>query len=117
VSAALGTLEVDRVALRRRLQTLGPRPPARSLASRIARALAATSSTLASLQPPPAVSQAQATLATALQRASGAYTTLAGAAGAADTGGYTTARTQVYAAESGVQMALRSFALLGYGGG
>lgn len=116
VSASLRALEARRAAVRRGLQALGPQPAAHTLATRLALALAGTSSSLATLQAPPAASLAQARLATALQRAGSAYTTLAGAAAARDRAGYVTARSQVYAAESSVRTALESFALLGYGG-
>jgi hypothetical protein len=82
-----------------------------SLASRFA----AVSSQLATLEPPQVAAPEQAELSQALRHAGDAYSELSVAARAESVSAYDSARTQVATAETAVDAALESFALLGYG--
>lgn len=85
--------------------------PARALAG----GFGAASSAVSALEAPAAAAAAQAALARALGAAGSAYSRLATAATTESLGEYDSARQQVSEAETGVDEALRSFTLLGYG--
>jgi hypothetical protein len=76
--------------------------------------MADASVSLAALQAPAAVSQAQTMLSVAFKRTSVAYMQLALAAGTGSNSRYLAARARVYTAEAGIEASLRGFALLGY---
>lgn len=114
LSAWVGALDAQRVALRHAIR-YGARPETvQRLATSLAAAFADAAGSLAHLEPPVAASQEQAALADPLLRARDAYTALAAAAVAENPYRAATASRQVNAAETSINMALESFALLGY---
>lgn len=107
-------LNKERLTLRREIHASTAPARLSSLASTLASRFAAAATSLASLEAPQAASAAQAALATALMSAHAAYATLSAAAAAEDSAAYAEAEQKVHIAESGVDTALQSFALLGY---
>jgi len=114
VSALVGALDRRRLQLRRQMSRNATLAAVQSLAGRLADTFAAAAASLAALEAPAAVAQAQAALSASLLRAHGAYTALAAATQAGSLASYEVAQKQVYAAEASVDAALESFALLGY---
>jgi hypothetical protein len=111
----IATLNTARATLRRQMRA-GIRAASMSnLARSLAANYAAAITSLAALEPPAPVSATQAALTIAMIRAQHGYDELAGAALAGDRGAYASAQAQIDAAESSVNAALQSFALLGYG--
>jgi hypothetical protein len=117
LSSVVSSLQAERSRARR--QTAGGSSVAQvaSAAASLAARLSSASESLAALQPPQLVAPAGAALAGALRRAGEAYSALAVAARAESLSEYDTARSAVGAAESQVDAALASFALMGYGSG
>ncbi len=114
VSAAVGGVDSERVALRREMQTGANVVTVARAAARLAHSFASSSAVVARLEPPLVAGPAQVALATAMKRAGSAYAALAAAASARNEGSYESARAQVGEAEAGVDGALQGFALLGY---
>jgi hypothetical protein len=114
LSAAIASLEGQRVGLRREMSAHVTPPVLQRLATRLAAAFGVTLASLGALESSAATAQAQIVLSSALLHARDAYRTLAAAAGAASSARMTAARAQVYEAETRVDNALESFALLGY---
>jgi hypothetical protein len=110
LSALITGLDGERLTLRREMH-LQPAGVA-ALAARLARRFAGAAASVAALEPPPPASAAQAALASALTEARAAYTALAAAGADSATG--TQAQQRVQRAETAVDGALESFALLGY---
>lgn len=112
LSGVLASLERERASVRRQMHaqqgTVG------ALASTLAARFATAAASVTALEPPQAAIAAQAALATALLGARDAYTALAGAATAEGPAGYPAAERRIDEAETGVNTALESFALLGY---
>jgi hypothetical protein len=115
VSATVGRLDAQRVALRRSMRSGASLVAVAQLATSLSTAFAATNAAMAHVVAPLAATQAQASLSRALQRARDAYSALAAAAGHRDLGAYEAARARVYEAEAAVDGSLESFSLLGYG--
>ncbi len=112
LSGLIAGLEKERQALRRKMHL---QPDAVStLAKTLAARFAGAAATLTALEPPQPAGAAQAALATALIGAGDAYTALADVAVAEGPAGYPGAEGKVQEAETGVDQALESFALLGY---
>jgi hypothetical protein len=114
LSAAIDTLERQRVAVRRELSEEAPPGKVQALASRLAAGFAAEAVSLSLLEPPSVTGQTQAKLSQAILRARDAYEALAAAAGAESASGAAAAQQQVGEAEASVNTVLESFALLGY---
>jgi hypothetical protein len=114
LSASLGMLNVQRVAVRREMGTRATPATVQRLAARLAEAFASAGASLSALEPPLATHQAQTTLSDSISRAHEAYDALAAATGDESTARFAIARTQVYEAEASVNSALERFALLGY---
>lgn len=109
------TLDSERLQLRRRMRA-GKSPAALgALAKTLAAKLAAAAAGLSPLEPPLAAGGAQAALGSALLTAQSAYEALGVSARAERTSSYAPDLTRVERAEAGVDTALESFALLGYG--
>jgi len=115
VSATVGVVDSERAALRHEMQTGATLATVQRLATRLGRAFAHAKVLLAQLEPPLVAGRAQSALLIAMGHAGTAYGALAAAAGAGQQGSYEAARAQVYEAETHVDAALASFALLGYG--
>ena len=114
LAALIDTLDGERLNLRQQLSRGTGTAAVAGAASSLAARFAATSTSLASLEPPPVVGPAQVRLARSLLNASVAYRALQVAAHAESVHGYATARNQVQTAESSVDSALEGFSLLGY---
>jgi hypothetical protein len=114
LSTSIGLLEGQRVGLRREMGAHVSPPTMQRLATRLAAAFGAAETSLGALQSSAATDQAQVVLSSSILRARDAYRALAAAAGAASLPGMSAARAQVYEAETRVDNALESFALLGY---
>ena len=115
LGASIAVLEGQRVTLRRDL-ALGAVPgTVQRLATRLAAGFADTATSLAQLKPSLATSQAQTMLSRSILRARDAYAALAAAAGAQSPSRFATARGEVHEAETSINDALESFALLGTG--
>jgi hypothetical protein len=115
LGATLSALNRQRAKLRgeihQRANLASVRPLAAGLAARFATAAAAVDA----LEPPQAASAAQTALTSSLTQAHDAYTALASAAAAEDAEAYEAAQRQIDQAESSVDVALKGYALLGYG--
>jgi hypothetical protein len=114
VSGSMATLNTLRVALRRQLRPNTTPARAQALATQLAAAFAHASVSLAALEPSFAAAQAQDLLSESVAQTRVAYTALAAAAAGNSAAEYAAARKRVYGAESNVNWALESFALLGY---
>jgi hypothetical protein len=110
----IASLDGERLKLRARMRTRATPIALSHLASTLAERFAAAAKSLSVLEPPPAVGATQAALANSIEGARGAYEALAAAALAGSPSGYAAAQAHVAQAESGVDAALQSFALLGY---
>jgi hypothetical protein len=114
VSQAVGTLDRQRVLLRREMHERPVLSNVQSLATRLADGFAGAAASLSVLEPPLVASKAQAVLKRSLARAGDAYAALAAAAAAGSPAAFNGARTQVDEAEANTTSALHSFATLGY---
>jgi hypothetical protein len=114
LSAALASLDAQRVALRGSMGTGVTPHGMQRLARRLEHAFAHAAASLSALEPTLAIGQAQAALSAAILRAHAAYAALAAAAGEGNEAHFAAARAQVSGAEAGVDSALEGFALLGY---
>ena len=114
LSTSIGALERARLALRRQLGPHTAPATAERGAARLGRAFAQAASSVSALQPTLATGQAQSALSGALLAARSAYAALAEAAHAGSEARFTVARERVGEAETRVDEALASFALLGY---
>jgi hypothetical protein len=109
----IGELDGERLIIRRQMGVVrAPRAVAR-LATTLAARFATTAAAIRALRPPAAAAAAQAALVASLERAGESYRALAGAA-SGPASGVAAAQAQVGSAESGVDGALATFALLGY---
>jgi hypothetical protein len=115
VSSAMQVLDGERTRVRSEIQHATSLALARGPAVRLAHGFAATAAALGHVEPPLIAGQAQAALIRATLGAHEAYEALAAAAAAENTSGYEAAREQVASAETAVDAALQSYALLGYG--
>ena len=114
VVSLVSVLDRQRLKLRRELHERATLSAAAPLAGALAARFADATASLSSLEAPPAASGAQTALVKAVIDARDAYKTLATAAANEDSEAYEVAQHQVEAAETGVDAALESFALLGY---
>jgi hypothetical protein len=115
LSAAITQLNAQRVVLRRAMSSAQLAPSAlQRLATRLAGAFGVASASVSALQPSPASGQAQIVLSASVSHARDAYAELASAAGASSVPRMLAARALVGEAETSVDNALESFALLGY---
>jgi hypothetical protein len=107
-------LDGERLKLRARMRARATPTALSHLASTLAERFAAAAKSLSALEPPLPVSATQTALVNSIAGARGAYEALATATLAGSPSGYTAAQAHVTQAESGVDTALQSFALLGY---
>lgn len=114
LSKAILTLDRLRVSLERELHPQITAARAEQLARRLQAGFGNAGSTLAGMQPSAPVERAQRALATAIDRASAGYASLASAASELSVPAYEAAQARVASAEASVDKALASFALLGY---
>jgi hypothetical protein len=114
LGALIDGLNRERVALRREMRLKATPAAMGNLATALADRFAAVATSLAVLEPPLAAGPAQAALARSILGARDAYTTLAVAAAAGNHTRFAIAREQVSKAETSIDAALESFALLGY---
>lgn len=114
LSASIGALNGQRVALRREMRPGAAPAIVQRLAVRLAAGFANAAAALSALEPSSATKQAQATLSGSILQARDAYTALAAAAQAGNPSASAAARRLVYEAETSVNAALENFALLGY---
>jgi hypothetical protein len=114
LSASIALLDGQRVASRREMSAHATPATLQRLATRLAVAFGVAATSLGALESSAATDQAQIVLSSSILHARDAYRALATAAGAASSSGMTAARAQVYEAETHVDNALESFALLGY---
>ncbi len=110
----IDTLDGERQKLRGDMRATAAPSALRRLATTLAERFAVTAKELTVLEPPLPAGSAQAALAGSMLRARVAYSVLASAARAEDPAGYTTAKASVEQAETAVDGALQTFALLGY---
>jgi hypothetical protein len=115
LSAAVGVLERQRVALRRKMSAGASPRTVQELATRLATGFAGEAASLSLLEAPSVTGQAQAKLSGAILRARDAYEALAAAVSAEDPFRAASAQKQVDEAEASVEEGLERFALLGYG--
>jgi hypothetical protein len=115
LSTVVSSLDAERSRVRRQTASGASVAQVAAAASGLAGRLASASESLAALQPPQLAAPAGAALAGALRRAGTAYAALAAAARAESLGEYDAARTAVGDAETRIDAALASFALMGYG--
>ncbi|HEY5044407.1 MAG TPA: hypothetical protein VII53_00960 [Solirubrobacteraceae bacterium] len=115
LSASIGALDAQRDALRREMRQGASLFTVQRGAARLAAGFANAAASLSLLEPSLfATAQAQAALSRSILRARDAYTALAAAATAESPSRFAVARRQVYEAETSINAALESFALLGY---
>ena len=110
LSALIAGLDGERLKLRREMH-LQPADVG-TLATTLADRFAGAAASVAALEPPQPASAAQTALASSLMAVRGAYRALA--AVHEDPAGYADAERRVNEAETGLDSALESFALLGY---
>jgi hypothetical protein len=115
LGALIHTLDRERLLLRRRMRASKKPPQLGALAKTLAAKLAAAADGLSPLEPPIAAGAAQAALGSSLLTAESAYKALGVAASEERASSYAAEMARVERAESGVDEALESFALLGYG--
>lgn len=108
------TLGLARSTLRSSMRAHAAASTQSRLASDLARSYAAAVTSLAALEPPAAVGPDQAALTIAMLRAQHNYEALAAAALSASRSAYLDAQARIRAAETSVNAALQSFALVGY---
>lgn len=109
----IGTLNQARAETRKKMSARATPSALGRLAGELASRFEAAAASLAALQPPPPAGPAQAALTSAILHSQHAYQALAQAT--EGRGGYAAAQAQVPAAETGLDTALQSYALLGYG--
>ena len=114
VRVAIDRFDRVRASLRSQIAPGARVPQVNALALRLATGAAEAASSIARVPVPPTAKKAQATLVAALTRTGSAYSQLATALAAGSAPEYALARTAVDTAESRVDAALASFALLGY---
>jgi hypothetical protein len=114
LSAAIVTLDRQRISLRRQLHPQIAAARAEQLARGLASGFGEASAALGRLEPNAPVERTQVALASALQDARAGYEALATAVAALSVPAYEAARARVATAETNVDKALESFALLGY---
>jgi hypothetical protein len=114
LEAIVGQLNRERLTLRGELAGTSNRASVGSLASALGARFTSAARALAVLEPPAVADNAQQALTGSLQETGGIYEVLGRAARSDDSAGYTAASGRLKAAESGVDSALESFALLGY---
>jgi hypothetical protein len=110
----IDTLDKQRLTLRATMRATAAPSALRRLAATLASRFAVAAKALTVLEPPLPAGAAQAALASSMLRAQHAYDALAAAARAEDPARYAGAKARVEAAETGVDAALQTFALLGY---
>jgi hypothetical protein len=115
ISAAVVALDRLRVALKSELRPQVTAEQAQQVATRLRGGFAAAGASLSKLEPTFAARRVQAALSSAIQRADAGYADLAQAAAERSVADYTAAQKRVSQAESDVDLALESFALIGYG--
>jgi hypothetical protein len=111
----VGALDGERLALRRQMRVSATPAGVGVLATKLAAALGKTATSVAAIEPPIAAGAAQASLAAALLAARSAYQALASAASTEQLATYDLALARVEHAEHGIDAALETFALIGYG--
>jgi hypothetical protein len=114
LSALIGVLDEQRGALRREMGMGAAPRTVNGLATRLAAGFANAAASLALLEPSFATGHAQAMLSRSILRTRDAYTALAATAAGESPSRFALARRQVYEAETGIDVALESYALLGY---
>lgn len=114
VAAVITALDKERVTVRREIHASTALRGVGSLASTLADRFESAATSLTALEAPQAATAAQAALVIALTQAHAAYAALASAASSEDAAGYSAAETHVSTAETAVDSALESYALLGY---
>ena len=114
LEAIVGQLNRERLVLRGELSQASSRASVGSIASALGAGFASAARALAVLEPPAVANDAQRALASSLQGTGYIYEVLGRAARTDDSAAYTAASGRLKAAESGVDSALESFALLGY---
>jgi hypothetical protein len=113
--AVVGTLDTERLALRRQMRVSATPGAVGALATKLAAVLATAVASVTAIEPPIAAGAAQASLAAALLGARRAYAALASAASTEQLASYDLALARVEDAERGIDSALETFALIGYG--
>lgn len=110
----LRSLDAERLAIRRRMRASATPVAVGVLAKQLAAHLAATASSLSTIEAPLAAGEAQTSLADAIVGARDAYEAMASAAASERLGAYDESLVRVERADSGIDAALATFALLGY---
>jgi hypothetical protein len=110
----LGLLDRQRLTLREQMHSHNSPGEVASMASALAMRFANTAASIGALEPPQSASAAQATLASSLLAAHGAYQELAGALTTASSTQAQAAQAKIAGAEAEVDAALQTYALLGY---
>jgi hypothetical protein len=113
LGALIGALDGERLALRRQMSVKQTPAAVARLATTLAGRLATGAASIRTLPRPTAAGPAQAALAGSVERAGDAYRALA-AAVVEGPAGVSLAQRQVAGAESGIDLSLKTFALLGY---
>ncbi len=114
LGGAIGALQRERLALRRRLAAGQATAARKVLATRLADSFARAATALSGVEAPAVAGAAATGLTTALLAGRDAYVTLATATGTQSLRARSAELEQVQKAESGVDAALESFVLLGY---
>jgi hypothetical protein len=110
----LRSLDTERLAIRRQMRASTSPLAVGALSKQLAAHLAATASSLSTLEVPLAVGEAQTALADAIVHARDAYQAMARAAASELLSSYDEALVRVERADDGIDAALATFALLGY---
>jgi hypothetical protein len=113
LGAVIGELDGGRLTIRRQMGVVRAPSAVAGLATTLATRFATAAAALRAIVPPAAAAAAQAALVASLERANQSYGALATAAGAG-AAGFAAAQAHVGSAETGVDGALATFALLGY---
>lgn len=114
LSALIEGLNRERLTLRRQMHLDAASVAVRNLATMLAARFAGVATSLSVLESPLVAGPAQAALAGSILRARDAYAAIAAAAVAKNPARVATARGRVYEAETSINEALESLALLGY---
>lgn len=115
LTSVLAALQSARTGARAQMSHSSSAGAVAGPASALSARYAAAAKAVGNLEAPAVASSAQTRLVAALRRASAAYSSLAEAARTESLGEYDSDRGQVSSAESGVDTALETFTLLGYG--
>ncbi len=115
LATLVDSIDAERARARKEMSSSGSAATIAEDAASLASHLSSAAASLETFEPPALVAAAGAALASALRGAAQSYSALSEAARAESVSSYDAARTRVVSAEGGVDRALETFSLLGYG--